>query len=243
MSDDESPKPPRRWFGRRRDPAKPGRLAQIKQVYDLTRKFDPNVTWFMLGAAVLIVGLGLLIGFLTGHPIYATFLALPLALIAVMFILSRRADKVMYKQLEGQPGAAGAALRLLRRGWTVEEEPIAVDARNQDTVFRVLGRAGLVLVGDGPPHRIGKLLKDEERKHRRFVSNAPITLIQAGSAEGQIPMKKLAGHIMRLKGTLTKDEVQQISARLRAIPGVRAPLPKGIDPMRARPNRRAMRGR
>ena len=87
------------------------------------------------------------------------------------------------------------------------------------------------------------MLSDEERKHRRYLSNAPIVLVEAGSGEGQVPMKKLAGHIMRLKGTLTKEEVQQISARLRTIPGVRAPLPKGIDPMRARPNRRAMRGR
>lgn len=234
---------PKRRFGRRRDPNKPGRLAQIKQVYTITRQYDPSITWWIIGAVVLVIGLGLAIGFLTGHPIYATVLALPLALLVAMIILSRKADKVMYTQLEGQPGAAGAALRLLRRGWTVEEEPVAVDARTQDSVFRVLGRAGIVLVGDGPGHRIEKLLNAEERKHRRFVSNAPIVLIQAGSGEGQIPMRKLARHISRLKGKLTKDEVSQITARLKSIPGIRAPLPKGIDPMRARPNRKAMRGR
>ena len=239
---EQSTKPKRR-FGRRRDPNKPGRLSQIKQVYDITRKMDPTVTWWMVLAVVVIIGGGLLIGILTGHPIYATIIALPLALLAATVILSRKADKAMYTQLEGQPGAAGAALRLLRRGWIIDEEPVAVDPRTQDTVFRVLGRAGIVLVGDGPPHRIGKLLKDEEKKHRRFVSNAPITVIQAGSGEGQVPMRKLSGHITRLKGSLTKDEVSQISARLKSIPGIRAPLPKGIDPMRARPNRKAMRGR
>lgn len=239
---EESPKPKRR-FGRRRDPNKPGRMAQIKQVYDITRQFDPSITWWLIGSVVLVIGVGLAIGFLTGHPIYAAVIAIPLALLVAMVILSRKADKVMYTQLEGQPGAAGAALRLLRRGWVIDDEPVAVDPRTQDSVFRVLGRAGIVLVGDGPSHRIEKLLTAEERKHRRFVSNAPIVLIQAGSGEGQVPMRKLAGHISRLKGKLTKEEVNQINARLKSIPGIRAPLPKGIDPMRARPNRKAMRGR
>lgn len=147
---------PKRRFGRSRS-GKPSRIAQMKQVYDLTRQVDPAVTWWILGAFVVILAGAVIIGVLTGHPIYATLLGLPTALLVAMIILSRRADKAMYARLEGQPGAAGATLRLLR-GWSVEEEPVAVDPRTYDSVFRAVGRAGLVLVGDGPPHRIAKLL-------------------------------------------------------------------------------------
>lgn len=232
---------PKRRFGRSRS-GKPSRIAQMKQVYDLTRQVDPAVTWWILGAFVVILAGAVIIGVLTGHPIYATLLGLPTALLVAMIILSRRADKAMYARLEGQPGAAGATLRLLR-GWSVEEEPVAVDPRTYDSVFRAVGRAGLVLVGDGPPHRIAKLLATEEKRHRRFVSNTPITLVQAGSGEGQVPIRKLTRHIAKLKPILTKDEVTKVQARLRSIPGMRAPIPKGIDPLRARPDRKSMRGR
>ncbi len=234
--------PTKRRFGRRTNKSgKPGRLSQFKQAYQLTREVDPSVTWWMLGVAIPVLAIGITLGVLTGHPIYYTLLSIPVAILAAMFVLVRKTDKAMYKRLEGQPGAAGATLRLLRRSWIYEEEPIAVDPRTYDSVFRTVGRAGVVLVGDGPPHRIGKLLAAEERKHRRYVSNAPIILVMAGDGEGQVPLNKLARHIMKLKPALTKDEVAHVNARVRSMPGLRAPMPKGIDPTRMRPNRRAMR--
>ena len=48
---------------------------------------------------------------------------------------------------------------------------------------------------------------------------------------------------MRMKPNITKDEVSEVAKRLRALGGVRPPIPKGIDPTRARPDRRATRGR
>lgn len=234
---------PKRRFGRKKKSGKPGRLAQFRQVYQLTRQIDPSVTWWMLGVGVGIVVLGVLIGFLTGHPIYYGLMSVPLALLAAMMIMSRKADRAMYSRLEGQPGAAGAALSLLRRGWITEEEPVAVNPRTYDSVFRVLGRPGVILVGDGPAHRIAKMLADEEKKHRRFISNTPITLVQVGSEEGQVPVRKLTRHLTKLKPSLTKDEVTKVQARLRSMPGLRAPIPKGIDPTRMRPDRKATRGR
>lgn len=235
--------PPKRRFGRRSSSGKPGRIAQYKQAYTLTKQYDPAVTWWMLGALIGVTLIGVLIGVLTGHPIYWAFLGLMAGVLVAMIVLARRADKAMYKQLDGQPGAAYAPLMGLRGGWIVEDKPVAVDARTQDSVFRVLGRPGVVLVSDGPPHRVGKLLAEQEKKHRRFVSNAPIILIMAGAGEGQVPMNKLTRHIMRLKGTLTKDEVAKIQARLKSMPTLQPPIPKGIDPTRARPDRKATRGR
>ena len=58
------------------------RLAQLRQVYTLAQRGDPRIgLWMALAAAaVLLVGFG--IGLAVGHPYYAIFVALPLALFA-----------------------------------------------------------------------------------------------------------------------------------------------------------------
>jgi hypothetical protein len=170
-------------------------------------------------------------------------LSLPFAVLAGMFILARRAETAAYAQIEGQPGAARAALGTIRRGWTFAEEPVAVDPRTQDLVFRGVGRAGVVLVSEGPPSRIGKLLESERKRTARVVSGAPITIIQAGDGEGQVPLRKLPRAVQRLKPTLTKQETAEVIKRLTALGAIRLPVPKGVDPMRARPDRKGMRGR
>lgn len=247
MSSESPQTSKRRPFGRRSKAAKaakaPGRIAQVRQVFKVTRRADPAVVWWMLlvFTGILVVGLGL--GYLFDHPIYATVLTLPFALLGAMFVMARRAEGAAYRQIEGHPGAAGAALRVLRRGWTVEEQPVAVDARTQDSVFRAVGRPGVVLVGDGPAHRIGKLLVAEEKKLKRVLPGVPLHLIQAGDDAGQIPLRKVGSHVMKLKPTLTKEEVQVVLKRIKSLGGVRAPIPQGVDPMRARPDRKGMRGR
>lgn len=242
-----APEPRKRRFGRKRTEAaaksKTGRVAQMRQVFAMTRRADPTVVWWMLlvAAGVLVVALG--IGLLTGHPVYATFLGLPMAVLGAMFVLARKAERAAYLQIEGEPGAAGAALRALRRGWSVEEAPVALDPRTQDSVFRAVGRAGVVLVGDGPPHRIGKLLETERRKVARVLPTVPVHLIQAGSGSEQVPLRKVAPKVMKLKPAMTKQETAEVNKRLKALGGMRPPVPRGIDPMKARVDRKAMRGR
>jgi hypothetical protein len=48
---------------------------------------------------------------------------------------------------------------------------------------------------------------------------------------------------MRLPRTLTPSEVSAVAKRMQALGGLRAPVPKGIDPFRVRANRGAARGR
>jgi len=71
----------------------------------------------------------------------------------------------------------------------------------------------------------------------------PVTLLQAGDADGQVPLRKLSSKITRLKPVLTKDEVSVVNKRLKSLGGIRPPVPAGMDPMRARVDRKAMRGR
>ncbi|GAB3453862.1 DUF4191 domain-containing protein [Kineococcus endophyticus] len=221
------------------------RTRQLKQVYDMTVRVDPSTRWWLLLAFAGPIVLGLVVGLLSGHPIYFTILGLLLGILAGMFLLGRRAERAAYMNLEGQKGAAGAALSSIRRGWTIEQEPVAVEARSQDMVFRALGRAGIVLVGDGPPTRVRKLLESERRKVARVVPNVPVHVFTVGDggSDGEVPLRKLASRVQRLKPQLTKQEVAAVQKRLKALGGIRPPVPQGIDPMRARPDRRAMRGR
>ncbi|WP_029287881.1 DUF4191 domain-containing protein [Cellulomonas sp. HZM] len=235
MARDTTPSAPKakktRWY------------TQIWQAYQMTRRTDPAVTWIVLAIFVGVLALGLIIGFAIGHWLYMLLLSLPFAALGAMFVLARRAETAAYTNIEGQPGASRAALSTIRRGWTFGEEPVAVDPRTQDMVFRGLGRAGVVLVSEGPAHRVGKLLESERKRTARVISGAPITIIQSGNDEGQVALRKLPRAVQKLKPKLTKQEVAEVGKRLTALGGVRLPVPKGVDPLRARPDRKGMRGR
>jgi len=213
------------------------------EVFQMTREAQPSIVWWLLGAFVGIIVVGLAIGLAVGHPVYVTLLSLPIALIAVMLLLSRRAERAAYSRIEGTPGAAGSALGTIRRGWNIEEQPVAIDPRHQDVVFRAVGRPGVVLIGEGPSHRVKRLLESERRKVARVAPNVTVHFIEVGRDEGQTPLPKLVRTIQKLRPTLTKAEVAAVAKRLRALQSSRPPIPKGIDPMRARPDRKGMRGR
>jgi Domain of unknown function (DUF4191) len=216
---------------------------QVWQAYKMTRREDPAVTWLILGAFVGVLVLFVVVGLVWFSWLYTLLLGIPFALLAAMFILARRAETAAYSQIEGQPGASRAALGTIRRGWNFPDEPVAVDPRTQELVFRGVGRAGVVLVGEGPGTRIGRLLESERKRTARVLPNVPITLIQVGNDEGQVPLRKLPRTVQKLKGTLTKQETSEVIKRLTALGATRLPVPKGIDPMRARPDRKGMRGR
>ncbi|WP_028278992.1 DUF4191 domain-containing protein [Arthrobacter sp. H5] len=246
-SDGSTAKPSkRRLFSRKpkadKSAKKPGRMKQVVEVFKMTRRNDPNVVWIMLLAFLGIIAVGLAIGFLIQNVVTMVLISVPLAFLAAVFILSRRAERAAFSQIEGQAGAAGAALSVLKRGWILQEQPVAVNPRTQDAVFRAIGRPGIVLVTEGPSVRVKQLVDAERRKMNRIVPNVEIHVIQSGRGEGQVPLQKISKTAQKLKKNLTKQEVQAVDKRLTAL-GTRLPIPKGVDPMKARPDRKAMRGR
>ena len=75
--------------------------------------------------------------------------------------------------------------------------------RNQDIVHRAVGRPGVVLVGEGTsPTRVTALLIAEKKKVARFVPDVPIYDLQAGNEDGQVPLRKLNNHLMKLPRNL-----------------------------------------
>jgi F0F1-type ATP synthase assembly protein I len=215
---------------------KPSRLKQIGEVFTMTRRHDPMVPWLMLLAFLGVVAVSFLVGFWLENWITGLIIGIPLGLLAATFILSRRAERAAFAQIENQPGASGAALGTLRRGWITEEQPVAVNPRTQDAVFRAVGRPGVVLVSEGPTHRVKPLLDAERKRLARILPNVPVHTIQTGHGEGQVPLSQVARKMGKMKNELTKLEVSTVSKRIASM-GSRLPIPKGIDPYKARPNR------
>lgn len=228
---------------------KQGRLSQIREVYRVSRQADPLIGWYMLLAFLVVFGVLLLVGFLVDLPWILGFFGLLFGILAATIVMSRRAERAAYSQIEGQAGAAGAALTSIRRGWYTDREPVAADvARAGDItsaamVYRALGRPGVVLVGEGPTGRVQKLLAAEKKRVERVAPGVPVTTLRVGSGEDEVPLPKLASKVQRLKPQITKDEMAMVNKRLKALGGLRAPLPPGIDPTRARMDRKALRGK
>jgi len=94
-------------------PKEPGRLKQMYQVFQMTRRYDKLAIWYLLLAFLLPVLAGIILAIALGGD---SILAVVLYVIAgvlggvllFLIVLGRRAEKAAYSQIEGQPGAVGA---------------------------------------------------------------------------------------------------------------------------------------
>ena len=234
------------------EPKKPGRFAQVRQVFTAARGVDPLIGWWMALAALstLVVMVG--IGVLLDQWVYFLILGIPLAAMAASIVLSIRAKRAAYKSIEGKPGAAGAALSSLRKGWYFDQQPVAAEAgrpgdmASSAMIFRAVGRPGVVLVAEGPAARATKLAEAERRKISRIAgASVPVTVYRIGEGGGkdEVSVRKVTSKLQKMKPVLTKEEVAAVNKRLKAMGGLRPPLPAGVDPNRVRMDRKAMRGR
>ena len=225
-------------------PAKQGRLKQIATVYRMTKETDPKLGLVLLGVfvvtAAVVFGLLLLV---PGSWIFDLITGLLFGLMAVLLVFGRRAQKAQYAQIEGRPGAAAAALGTLRRGWKVE--PAIAFNKNQDIVHRVVGPPGIVLIGEGNPHRLKSLLASERRKHERVAADTPIHEVVSGDGEGAVPIRRLSRYVTKLGRQVKPAEMTDVLNRLKALDANRSniPLPKGPLPTSMKGARQNMRGR
>ena len=231
------------------DPSSMSRRQQFAETYRMTKQADPSVGLVIVAAFVLgaIVG-GVLFWLLPGTGIlgivFTVIGALLFGAVAALLIFSRRAQKAAYARIEGQPGAAAAALNMLRRGWTVT--PAVGFNKNQDVVHRVVGPPGVVLVAEGTsPARVKALLATERTKHQRVLPETPISEIIAGKGEGEVPLEKLVRQFTRMKRQVRPAEITDILYRLKALDAQRGtlPLPKGPVPTSMKGQRGNLRGR
>ncbi|MCU1524889.1 MAG: hypothetical protein JWO18_1783 [Microbacteriaceae bacterium] len=221
-------------------PKEPGRLKQMFQVFQMTRKQDSTAIWWMALAFFAPILLGIVAGFILSGDAPLGFALWIIAgvlggVLLFLIVLGRKAEKAAYAQIEGQPGAVGAVLKSsLRRGWTASEMPVAVSPRTQDAVYRAVGNGGVVLIGEGPQSRTQKMLDEERRRVTRILPNVAVNFLHVGPDEDSIPLHKLAGRMARFKRSLNKSEVYAVSNRLSSLGKNQLPIPKGVDPLRAR---------
>ncbi|RLL66480.1 DUF4191 domain-containing protein [Streptomyces sp. Z26] len=211
----------------------PGRLKQIALTYKMTRRADRWIGWILAGVGLVTFGVLLAIGFLIGHPVYLGILGFLLAFLAMAIVFGRRAERAAFGQMEGQPGAAAAVLENIGRGWNVT--PAVAINRQQDVIHRAVGKAGIVLIGEGNPNRVRSLLASEKKRMARVVSEVPVHDMIVGNEEGQVPLKKLRSKMFKLPRVLAGPQVTETNDRLRAMgdlmknmPIPKGPMPKGM---------------
>jgi len=220
------------------DPAAAGRFKQIWMIGGFIRKTDPRALPIIIGSGVAVLVVLLVVGLLTGQAALLIPLGVLLGIMTSLLLFTRYARETRFKTLAGQPGAAGEILRTLRGNWTFT--PGVAFNRDMDLVHRIVGRPGVILVGEGSPNRLAILISSEKKKMARIAYGVPITELQVGTEKGQIAIRKLERTVMKLPRNLKPAAVTDLNNRLKALPsamrGPGGPMPRaGRMPRPPRP--------
>ena len=199
----------------------------------MQRREDKALLPLMIGsvllAAIVLFGLGLLIG----QPWLMLTLGIAIGVFLAVIIFGRRMQRNVYAKAEGQPGAAGWALDNMRGAWRVTKA--VAGTTHLDAVHRVIGRPGVILVGEGAPHRVRTLVGQEKKRIARIVGSTPIYEVTVGDADGQVPLSKLQRHLTKLPRNIDRKEMDAVEKRLAAIASrsgaavPKGPMPKGAQ--------------
>lgn len=203
------------------------RFKTFRDAYSVTKSVKPWIGAGIFGVFSITWAIGISIGIVIGHPIYLGFVSLPIALLAAMFFFTRIASSSAYISIQDQIGAGASVLMAIRKGWVTT--PAVAVTKNQDMVHRSIGRAGIVVTGEGTP-AVRAMLQDERRKSERFAPGVPITEIYVGDGAGQVPLRKLQKYVAKLPKKLSAHQMREVRARFKAVGGMSLPIPKGPMP-------------
>jgi hypothetical protein len=204
----------------------------MRDVYRITKERDPRLPLLLLGTFIGTWAIVALLGWAIGWLIPLAILGLLIAVTVTMGVFYRRATRSALSQVEGQPGAAAGVLNSMRGDWQVT--PAVAFNASQDLVHRVVGRPGVILVGEGNPSRVRSLIAQERKRVNRVAAEVPVHEIVVGDEEGQVPLRKLQTHVMRLPRALRPAQASEVKKRMRALGGPQPPIPKGPMPRTAR---------
>ncbi len=213
------------------------RLKQIGQVFAFTARQDK---WFipLIVAAVLIPLAVTVLLVLLGLGWIWIPIGVMVTLLAALIVLNLRSNTAMMNAAEGQPGAAASIMENMRGDWRVR--PAASSTTQYDMVHVVIGRPGVILLGEGNPQRVRGLIGQEKRRLAKVIGNAPLYDYLIGQADGELSVRKLRVTLMKLPRNLTGKDVNALDKRLTALMA-RPQLPKGAIPKNMRPSKGAFR--
>ncbi len=215
------------------------RFSQLRDAYKATAERDPKLPLFMVGVFVGIVALFTLAGLFIGGLIFFIIFGVIFGTFGLLGVLYRRATKAGLAEIEGQAGAAAAVLQSMRGDWQVT--PAVAYNVSQDMVHRVVGKPGVILVAEGAPTRTKALLLQEKKRVSRVAAEVPVYEVTVGDEDGQVPLRKLQNHILRLPRNLDGPSMSALKQRLRALGAGQPPIPKGPMPKGGRVPRGKMR--
>ena len=195
-------------------------------------------------------------------------LAVMIGLLLFTIVLTRRADNVGYKQMEGKSGAAISILGNMKRaGFDFPQEPVWVDPRTRDAVWRGTGYQGIYLIGEGNYGRVMQAMDRQEKQIKGVTagSHIPVYRICVGDGPKQVRLKDLRNTVLKKKTyvpnnytnpimrklhprhrfALSKPQLITLNDRLHTLQRRSGMgIPKGMDPMKThKVSRRAIRGR
>ena len=260
MADKEEPK------------KKQSTIKQIIQIFKYTHAEDKALPWLCGGVfvapIVVFVVLGIVFKWSVIGWITSMILAIMLGLLFATMMLTNRADKVGYAKLEGRQGAAISVLgNINKAGFNFPQEPVWVDPKTKDAIWRGTGYNGIYLLGEGDYNRVKRAMDRQEQNIKGVTagSDIPVYRTYVGQGKNQTSLKNLRKTVLKCKSyqptshknklmaaihpksrfMLTKTELNILNERLRTLQMKNGMgIPKGVDPMHPqRISRRAMRGR
>jgi hypothetical protein len=165
------------------------------------------------------------------------------ALLAGLIVLNMRTSKVVNKEAIGKPGAAYALIDGIR-GWQVTPGVAALSETQM--VHRAVGKAGVVLLGEGGG-KVRKLLGQEKKRISRVVGSTPVYTFMVGeTANDDFSVTEVRKRLMKLPKNIDSKAANHIAKRLDAL-GIGMAIPKGPMPTSANAGkaarRAALRGR
>ncbi|KAB8288925.1 hypothetical protein DSM100688_0003 [Bifidobacterium ramosum] len=251
-------------------------VNQIKQIYKYTAAEDKSLPWLvgvaLGGPIVVFIILGIVFRWSVISWILLMITAIMLAMLLGTMVLTNRADRVGYMKLEGRPGAAVSVLKNINKaGFNFPDQPVWIDPRTKDMIWRGTGYNGIYLLGEGDYDRVKHAMERQEQRIKGVTagSQIPVYRIYVGTGANQTRLKDLRKTVVKQKAyrpksqptgwwdtmwykikpttrfILTKDELETLNKRLDTLQSKTGyGIPKGIDPNRPqRVSRRAMRGK
>jgi hypothetical protein len=228
-----------------RRPKGNGLFSQFREQVKFLKDADPKAVplGILFGSliflVILIVG-AFISGFtFLGIVIWAV-LAIVTGYLTLLLTMTRRANSAIFKKYENEPGRISITVgTLTRRRWKGNNQPVAVNARTKDMVFRIVGPAGVVLMAEGSRTSAKALLEEERRKVQRLATGVTVhTFYSAQDGDG-VPLGQLHKKVSKLKRILNRAEITAVQNRLASIDSRSGlPIPKGVDPMKMKGSRR-----
>ena len=201
MADKEEPK------------KKQSTIKQIIQIFKYTHAEDKALPWLCGGVfvapIVVFVVLGIVFKWSVIGWITSMILAIMLGLLFATMMLTNRADKVGYAKLEGRQGAAISVLgNINKAGFNFPQEPVWVDPKTKDAIWRGTGYNGIYLLGEGDYNRVKRAMDRQEQNIKGVTagSDIPVYRIYVGQGKNQTSLKNLRKTVLKCKSYQPQEQ-------------------------------------